>query len=161
MRALSAGAITVFSHVWPVLKSLPEIGTPRSFASCISAGASTARLGAPFANGTPSMIEAHAYNIAGEIASSLRSIAFSNCSSVACCDPALMYVSVDAHQTITSRSSLCFALKSRTSCRSCSARSRFVLPFFTFVPLMRVTYRFSNTAGIGVIALRKSAIGAM
>ena len=55
--------------------------------------------------------------------------------------------------------SLFFALKSRMSWRSCSARSRLVFPFLTFVPLMRVTYLLSNTAGIGLIAARKSAIG--
>jgi hypothetical protein len=55
MRALNIGASTVLSSVWPVLKSLPQIGTPLSFASFSSAGMSTVRLGAPFANGTPSM----------------------------------------------------------------------------------------------------------
>ena len=30
MRALRPGAMTVFIQVWPVLKSLPEIGTPFS-----------------------------------------------------------------------------------------------------------------------------------
>ena len=70
-----------------------------------------------------------------------------------------MKISVDAHHTITRRSHLFFALKSRMSWRSCSARSRLVLPFLTFVPLMRVTYLLSNTAGIGLIAARKSAIG--
>ena len=60
MRALMPGAMTVFSQVWPVLKSLPEIGTPLSFASSISAGMSTVRFGAPLQNGTPSMIAAHA-----------------------------------------------------------------------------------------------------
>jgi hypothetical protein len=42
------------------LKSLPEIGTPSRFASSWIAGKSTVRFGAPFANGTPSMIAAHA-----------------------------------------------------------------------------------------------------
>ena len=60
MRALRPGAMTVFIHVWPVLKSLPEIGTPFSLASCCSAGVSTARFGAPLQYGTPSMIAAHA-----------------------------------------------------------------------------------------------------
>src|SRR5687768_13490787 len=159
MRALSPGAMTVFIHVWPVLKSFPEIGTPRSFASCCSAGVSTARFGAPLQYGTPSMIAAQAYSMAGEMASSLRSIAFSNCSMVACCGPALMKISVDAHHTTTRRSHLFFALKSRMSWRSCSARSRLVFPFLTFSPLMRVTYRLSNAAGMGLMARRKSAMG--
>src|SRR5919112_2071756 len=60
MRAFMPGAMTVFIHVWPVLKSLPEIGTPRSLASCTRHGMSTDRLGAPLQNGTFSMSEAHA-----------------------------------------------------------------------------------------------------
>ena len=31
MRALKPGASSVFIRVWPVLKSLPAIGTPRVF----------------------------------------------------------------------------------------------------------------------------------
>ena len=34
MRAFSIGASTVLIRVWPVLKSLPQIGTPWSIASC-------------------------------------------------------------------------------------------------------------------------------
>jgi hypothetical protein len=45
----------VLISVWPVLKSLPQIGTPLSFASSMSAGCRTVRFGAPLANGTPSM----------------------------------------------------------------------------------------------------------
>ena len=41
-----------------VLKSFPEMGTPRSCARLSSAGVSTHRFGAPFANGTPSMMAA-------------------------------------------------------------------------------------------------------
>ena len=55
MRALSIGASTVLSSVWPVLKSLPQIGTPWSVASLRSAGMSTVRFGAPLANGMPSI----------------------------------------------------------------------------------------------------------
>src|SRR6185369_1081468 len=95
----------------------------------------------------------------GAISSSLFSIARSNCSSVACLGPGLMKISVEAHQTMTTRSHLFFALKSRMSWRSCSARSRLVFPFLTFVPWMRVTYLFSNTAGIGLMLERKSLIG--
>ena len=35
MRALRPGAMIVFISVWPVLKSLPQIGTPRSRASSL------------------------------------------------------------------------------------------------------------------------------
>ncbi len=55
MRALSIGASTVFSSVWPVLKSLPQIGRPWSVASFTIAGMSTVRFGAPLAKGTPSI----------------------------------------------------------------------------------------------------------
>ena len=54
MRALSIGASTVLISVWPVLKSLPLIGTLCSVANWRSTGVSTARFGAPLANGTPS-----------------------------------------------------------------------------------------------------------
>jgi hypothetical protein len=54
MRALNIGASTVLTIVWPVLKSLPQIGTPWSEANWRSAGTSTVRFGAPLANGTPS-----------------------------------------------------------------------------------------------------------
>src|SRR6185437_211564 len=78
MRALKAGARTVFIMVWPVLKSLPPIGIFRSSASAASAGTSTQRLGAPFAKGTFSIRAAYAYSIEGAMAGSFCSIAFSN-----------------------------------------------------------------------------------
>ncbi len=53
IRAFKPGAIMVFISVWPVLKSLPEIGTPSWWESSTMAGMSTVRLGAPLANGTP------------------------------------------------------------------------------------------------------------
>src|SRR2546430_11022563 len=43
MRALNAGASTLFIIVWPVLKSLPPIGTWRSSASRSITGRSTVR----------------------------------------------------------------------------------------------------------------------
>ena len=55
IRALNIGARTVLSIVWPVLKSLPPIGTPLSTASFSSAGVSAARFGAPLMNGIPSI----------------------------------------------------------------------------------------------------------
>jgi hypothetical protein len=60
MRALKAGASTVFMSVCPVLKSFPPIGTFFDFANSSSAGISTVRFGAPLANGTPSLIAAQA-----------------------------------------------------------------------------------------------------
>ena len=53
-RALKAGARTVFMKVWPVLKSLPQMGAAFFFESSIIAGISTVRFGAPLAKGTPS-----------------------------------------------------------------------------------------------------------
>jgi hypothetical protein len=47
MRAFRPGAMTVFIHVWPVLKSLPDTGTPRATARSSSAGKSAERFGAP------------------------------------------------------------------------------------------------------------------
>ena len=70
-----------------------------------------------------------------------------------------MKISVEAHQTMTQRATPCFALKSRMSWRRASASSRLVLPVLTFFPSRRLTYDWSKTAGIGVIASRKSLIG--
>ena len=55
MRALKAGASTVFINVCPVLKSLPQMGAAFFFESSIIAGISTVRFGAPLAKGTPSL----------------------------------------------------------------------------------------------------------
>ena len=60
MRALKPGARIVFMSVWPVLKSFPAIGTWRSRARSHAAGKSTQRFGAPLANGTRSLMQAHA-----------------------------------------------------------------------------------------------------
>ncbi len=60
MRAFNPGAIRVFMKVWPVLKSLPQMGRLRSRASSSSAGVSVVRLGAPLANGTPDLSAAYA-----------------------------------------------------------------------------------------------------
>ena len=54
MRALNPGARMVFMSVWPVLKSLPPIGTLFCRASSTIPGTSTVRLGAPVRKGTPS-----------------------------------------------------------------------------------------------------------
>ena len=49
IRAFSPGAISVFMKVWPVLKSLPQMGRLRSRANSSSTGVSVVRLGAPLA----------------------------------------------------------------------------------------------------------------
>ena len=54
MRALKPGARMVFISVWPVLKSLPQIGASICLRSSSMAGMSTVRFGAPLAKGTPS-----------------------------------------------------------------------------------------------------------
>jgi hypothetical protein len=60
MRALKAGARTVFIMVCPVLKSLPQMGAAFFLESSTMAGVSTVRFGAPLANGTPSLNAAYA-----------------------------------------------------------------------------------------------------
>ena len=55
-RALKPGARMVFISVWPVLKSLPEIGVPVFFASSSIAGKSADRFGAPLLYGIPALI---------------------------------------------------------------------------------------------------------
>jgi hypothetical protein len=60
MRALKPGARIVFISVWPVLKSLPVIGTLLAAASSSMHGMSMARFGAPLPNGTPELIAAYA-----------------------------------------------------------------------------------------------------
>ena len=86
------------------------------------------------------MIAAYAYSMLGAMESSFSSMAFSNASSVWCCGPALMYVSVEPVHTITPRVAPLAAITLRMSARICSARSRLFLPVLTFVaPLMRVT----------------------
>src|SRR5882757_9154594 len=101
MRALNAGASTVFINVCPVLKSLPQIATLCSSASCCIAGKSTVKFGAPLANGTPLVTEAHAYNIEGAIAGWFAFMASTNFSGVECTSSAFRKISVDPHQQVT------------------------------------------------------------
>ena len=58
MRALKPGARIVLISVWPVLKSLPQMGASFLRESSCMTGRSTVRFGAPLANGTPSISEA-------------------------------------------------------------------------------------------------------
>jgi hypothetical protein len=51
MRDFKPGARIVFISVWPVLKSLPQMGTLLSSANCMIAGMSTVKFGAPLAKG--------------------------------------------------------------------------------------------------------------
>ena len=139
IRALNIGDSTVLSIVWPVLKSLPPIATPWRAAKSTIAGKSQVRLGAPLANGTPSISAAQAYNCDGAIAGSFASIPCSNASIDWCTAVGVMNTSVEAHHTITQRDAPDFCLKSRMSWRSCSARSRLFLPVLTFFPSSRLT----------------------
>ena len=50
--------VSVFMNVWPVLKSLPQTGTLRCFASSSRAGISALKFGAPLAYGTFDMMAA-------------------------------------------------------------------------------------------------------
>ena len=65
MRALKPGASTVFISVWPVLKSLPQIGASFFFDSSMHRRQSTVRLGAPLANGTPFLQRRIGINLRG------------------------------------------------------------------------------------------------
>src|SRR5260370_21946519 len=103
MRALNAGASTVFIMVWPVLKSLPQIATLCSIARCWMAGMSTVRFGAPLANGTPLVTEAHAYSIDGAIDGSLAFMASTNFAREQRTSSGLMNTSVEPQQQVTSR----------------------------------------------------------
>ena len=49
------GAKPLFTSVWPVLKSLPAMGTRCRSASSHMAGMSTVVFGAPMMKGTPSV----------------------------------------------------------------------------------------------------------
>src|SRR4051794_24881787 len=140
MRALSAGATTVFINVWPVLKSFPAMGTLLRFASSHTAGKSSARLGAPFANGTPSFKHAHAYSCELEMVGSSWCSAFSNVSTVWWTPFADTYTSVDPHHTATARLQLLSAMKRRISSRNCSTISALLPPFLMCVPFRRLTY---------------------
>ena len=53
IRAFSPGAMSVFMKVWPVLKSLPQIGRLRIARQIPSTWVSVVRLGAPLAYGMP------------------------------------------------------------------------------------------------------------
>ena len=68
--------------VWPVLKSLPAIGTPCASANWTMHGRSTLRLGAPLANGTPELSAAKAYSWLGEMLGSSAFMPASNASMV-------------------------------------------------------------------------------
>ena len=86
------------------------------------------------------------------ISSALASIAASNVALDPCAAPGVMKISVLPHQIITNRSRWCASLKVRISARTCSASSRLLAPVLTLVPIKRLTYRWSNTAGHGRIA---------
>src|ERR1041384_3043157 len=98
------GAMIVFIKVWPVLKSLPHTGNPRSTASVVKAGTSTVRLGAPFGKGATHFNAADAETSEGAIASSLFLIPDSNACRSACTSVGCMNFLVDAHHTISIRS---------------------------------------------------------
>ena len=66
--------------------------------------------------------------------SSFSFIAFSSAFRLWWAAVASMNVSVDAHQMVMSRAAPLDFLKSRMSCRNCSARSSLFFPFLTFGP---------------------------
>src|SRR5215831_11447183 len=103
IRALKAGAMTVFIKVWPVLKSLPAIGTSRCLASCQAAGKSTVKFGAPLAKGMPSWMHAQAYICELVIPGSLFISPASNDLIDWWVSPGGVYASVEPHHTATPR----------------------------------------------------------
>src|SRR5215470_17935091 len=109
---------------------------------------STVRLGAPLANGTPLVTEAHAYSMDGAIAGWLFFIASTNFSGVECTSSGRMNTSVDPHQQVTSRETLFSFLKFAMSSLICSANSYLFLPFLTHVPSSLFTYSLSKAAFI-------------
>src|SRR2546421_1383716 len=116
---------------------------------------STVRFGAPLANGTPLVTDAHAYSIDGAIAGWFAFIASTNFSGVECTSSSLRNTSVDPHQHVTSRETRFSFLKLAISSLICSARSYLLLPFLTCVPSSLLTYSRSNAAFIGAIPERK------
>src|SRR5579859_7818319 len=116
---------------------------------------STVKFGAPFAKGTPLVIEAHAYSIEGAIAGSFFFMPSINFSGVECTSSGLMKTSVEAHQQVTSRETFFVFRKFAMSSFSCSASSYLFFAFFTYVPSSRFTYSRSNAAFIGLIVFRK------
>jgi hypothetical protein len=159
-RAFTMGASTVFMRVWPVLKSLPEIGTLFFTDSSRRTGVSTARFGDPLANGTPSRIAAYAYSIAGETVSSFASIAASSVSTDWCAGPGSMKISVLAHQIMTTRSTFFSSRNALMSARIAFSMSR-LLPGFTCSPVRLRAYLRSNAAFIGRMSRSTSLMASM
>src|SRR5450755_392574 len=115
---------------------------------------STVRFGAPLANGTPLVTEAHAYNIEGAIPGWFDFIASTNFSGVECTSSGFRKISVDPHQQVTIRETFFVFRKFAMSSLICSAHSYLFLPFFTFGPSSFLTYSGSNAAFIGLIPER-------
>src|SRR5262249_11877922 len=65
IRALKPGARIVFKSVWPVLKSLPQIGTLWRRAAASGPGLAAVRWGARLASGPPLVVAAQAESIEG------------------------------------------------------------------------------------------------
>ena len=78
-----------------------------------------------------------------------------------CISVSVMNFSVEAHQTITSRSQPLASLKRRICSRKSSTARVMDGAVLTFVPLMRLTYSLSNTAGMGSIDFRNGAMGSI
>ena len=90
---------------------------------------------------------------------SFSSMAFSKDSIVSWVGPGRRKISVDPHQTMTSRSQPFSSLKFLMSSRICSAISRLSAPVFLLGPSSRVTYSGSKAAGMGSMAASSSLMG--
>src|ERR1700758_178563 len=98
---------------------------------------STVRLGAPLANGTPLVTDAHAYSMEGAIAGWLVFIPSISFSGVECTSSGRINTSVEPHQQVTSRAALELLRKFAMSSLICSASSYLFLAFLTQVPSSR------------------------
>ena len=133
MRALRPGAMTVFISVWPVLKSLPEIGTPFSLRELQRApGMSTREVRRAVAEGHA----LHDRGVGVEHGRRDRLVVVLH-RLLELLERRVLRARLD--EDLGRRAphdddavAAVLRLKSRMSCRSCSARSRLVLPFLTF-----------------------------
>src|SRR5579862_3854687 len=115
---------------------------------------STVRFGAPLANGTPLVTEAHAYNMDGAIAGWLFFIPSVSFSGVECTSSGRINTSVEPHQQVTRRAARELLRKFAISSLICSASSYLFLAFLTHVPSSLFTYSLSKAAFIGLILER-------
>ena len=155
MRALKPGARIVFISVWPVLKSLPQIGMPLLLGQLLhrrevdrqvrrAVGVRHARAQARVG------VDRRRRDVVVAVAQALLELRERR-----------VHVATARGRPRSSRTTprrsgrrRCVVLKRSMSAISCSARSIFDVPFLTLVPCSFLTYVGSNTPGIGWIVSR-------